>query len=169
MEDNTNKSAAEILHEIGMDFQNLCESFPDDFGDGRPHDKDGWTREELAGELAYYKNQAKGYKEFMSFLCDECEGSKEGIIRAVAEVEHIDFLGYVDGKPYVKDNKLYIKATVKDIESYGGRETREITADWQHSDNYAVWQVCEFEDSYKGYMLFPARGLYRFYCVWYNC
>lgn len=119
--------------------------------------------------LEYYKEQCEGYKTFLTFLIDECVYSKDRIIEAVNDSEWFKVFGKVKGEWVTEKNELYVVAEVPDSYGYNGNEKVKIKAKWQHSDNYAVWQRCEFEDSYRGYLLIPAYNMKDFLCVYYNC
>lgn len=123
----------------------------------------------LEEECTYFREQTKGYKEFLNFLCEECSGNEGRIIEAIATSDTIEFIGYIDGELSVVDNELKITVEVPDRCGFNGKETSKIICDWQHGDNYGVYQHSIYEDSYNGYMVFPCLNFKRFYCVYYTC
>lgn len=119
--------------------------------------------------LEHYKEQCEGYKTLLTFLIDECVYNKDKIIEAINDSEWFKVFGKVKGEWEVNNGKLFVVAEVPDSYGYNGNEKVKIKAKWQHTDNYAVWQRCEFEDSYRGYLLIPAYNMKDFLCVYYNC
>lgn len=59
------------------------------------------------------------------------------------------------------DGKLFLEFEDKDT---------KYKAEWQTSDNYAVWQTCGMcGDDYSGYLLFPTYKDDEYFCLWYQC
>ena len=118
-------------------------------------------------EIKYLRKELKDYKEVLFFLVNSLDGNPTRIIEAIAEQDYFEIIGEVEGKPVTKSNELFIEAEVPDL-TWREKKTKYLF-DWQHFDNYAVYQRTEFEDSYYGYMLFPSRFPTKFLCVFYRC
>lgn len=119
--------------------------------------------------LEHYREQAEGYKKIFNFLTEECVYNKDRIIEVIGDCETIKVFGIVKGEWVVKDNELYVVAEVPDTVGFNGNEKVKLTHKWQSTDNYAVYQRTEFEDSYYGYLLIPAYNNKEFLCVYYYC
>lgn len=129
-------------------------------------DSDDYVDKEM---LDHYREQAEGYKKIFNFLIDECVYNKDKIIESIGGCDWIKVFGTVKGEWVVKDNKLYVVADVPDTVGFNGNEKVKLTHEWYHTDNYAVWQRTEFEDSYYGYLLIPAYNNKEFLCIYYHC
>lgn len=111
------------------------------------------------------------YKEVIRFL------SEQNItfdIMALCEMicsDNIDTLyslGYVNVNHVVKDNKLHFRISKKDLEENDKLED----VLFQYQDGMGIYQRCQWEDSYYGYLLLPlGTGLRmdRFLCVYFTC
>ena len=72
------------------------------------------------------------------------------------------FEGYKKVTKELKDGKLYLIFEDKDGD--------KLKAEWQASDNYAVWQTCGIcGDDYTGFLLFPTYKEDEYFCLWYKC
>ena len=130
---------------------------------------DGEEWPDMYEELSkFYQEKCEGYKTLISFLLDQGIHNKDGILESISEGEFKVF-GKVQGEWRVKDGNLFVVANVPSIDCINGIETCTITAEWQHSDNYAVKQWTDFEDDYKGYLLIPAYNMKDFLCVYFWC
>ena len=119
------------------------------------------------------KEQLDFYKNFIEYLTDKAIGRKEDIIEAVGGNERNIFYGYVTGKWVIKNDKLFVEFEVP--EHYKSNlvkeEKKDIRlAEWQASDNYAVWQTCGIMgDDYSGFLLLPCYKKNEYFCMYYNC
>lgn len=111
--------------------------------------------------LEEYKSRCDFYGAFIEYLANECVGSKERIIEAVAEQRNV-YVGYVETEKEIKPNgDLVFKFNIDDI---------TYKATWQENDNYAVCQWTGYEpDDYHGYLLLPTFGFKKFFCIYYDC
>lgn len=119
--------------------------------------------------VKHYSEQCQSYKDLLNFLIDECVYNKDRIIESINDSDYFKVFGKVKGEWVTEKNELYVVAEVPDSYGYNGNEKVKIKAKWQHTDNYAVRQWSEFEDSYRGYLLIPAYNMQEFLCVYYNC
>ena len=101
------------------------------------------------------------YKEFIHYLHDKAIGNLDSLIECFDENDVNIFVGY---KPVTKkliDGRLYLEFEVDDT---------KYKAEWQASDNYAVWQTCGIcGDDYSGYLLFPTYKDNEYFVLWYEC
>lgn len=118
-------------------------------------------------EIKYLRKELKDYKEVLNFIVNSLDGNPTRIIETIAEQDYFEIIGEVEGRPVAKGNELFIEAEVPDL-TFREKKTKYLF-DWQHYDNYAVYQRTEFEDSYYGYMLFPSHFPTKFLCVFYRC
>lgn len=101
------------------------------------------------------------YKEFINYLCSRAIGKTDYIIEAVDTNEYNKFKGYVKVEKIIKNNNLYLQFEV---------DGTKLTADWQATDNYGVWQRCGYSgDDYSGYLLFPTYDDNEYFCLEYKC
>lgn len=109
----------------------------------------------------YASKQLNTYIEFIHYLHDKSIGNKDSLIECFDDNEVNIFIGY---KPVTKkliDGKLYLEFEVDDT---------KFKAEWQASDNYAVWQTCGVcGDDYSGYLLFPTYKDNEYFVLWYKC
>jgi hypothetical protein len=106
-------------------------------------------------------NVLNTYQEFINYLHDKAIGNKDSLIECFGDNDVNTFIGY---KPVTKkliDGKLYLEFEVDDT---------KFKAEWQASDNYAVWQTCGVcGDDYSGYLLFPTYKDNEYFVLWYKC
>lgn len=101
------------------------------------------------------------YKEFIHYLHDKAIGNKDSLIECFDDNEVNIFVGYKTVTKKLIDGKLYLEFEDKDT---------KYKAEWQASDNYAVWQTCGVcGDDYSGYLLFPTYKDDEFFVLWYQC
>ena len=106
-------------------------------------------------------NRLNTYKEFIRYLNDEAIGKLDSIIECFDENDVNIFVGYKTVTKMLIDGKLYLGFEVKDT---------KYKAEWQASDNYAVWQTCgACCDDYSGYLLFPTYKDDEYFVLWYTC
>lgn len=110
---------------------------------------------------AEYINEQKTYKEFITYLHDKAIGDKNTLIECFDENDFNVFVGYKNVTKLIINNKLYLEFEIDDI---------KLKAEWQASDNYAVWQQCGVcGDDYSGYLLFPTYKDDEYFCLYYKC
>lgn len=110
---------------------------------------------------AEYINEQKTYKEFISYLHDKAIGDKNTLIECFDENDFNVFVGYKNVTKLIINNKLYLEFEIDDI---------KLKAEWQASDNYAVWQQCGVcGDDYSGYLLFPTYKDDEYFCLYFKC
>lgn len=103
------------------------------------------------------------YKSFLEYLCDRVSGPTENIIEAVVNNQTNEFIGYL--------NVERIKDEIGDLAQVKFKiNDSTITADYQHSDNYAVHQWTGYlGDDYSGYLLYPTTDPDVWFCQKYSC
>ena len=106
-------------------------------------------------------NRLNTYKKFVHYLHDRAIGNKESLIECFNDNLVNIFIGYKPATKMLIDGKLYLEFEVDDA---------KFKAEWQASDNYAVWQICgACGDDYSGYLLFPTYKDNEYFCLWYQC
>lgn len=101
------------------------------------------------------------YKKFIEYLSDKAIGNTEHIIEEFNNCTYVNFEGYKEVTKEIIENKLYLKFQINET---------QLKAQWQASDNYAVWQTCGYAgDDYSGYMLFPTHNEKEYFCLRYQC
>ena len=132
-------------------------------------EEDSWDNPKVKDQyIEALEKQVKGYKEFLEYLYDNCNGNVKEYVELVAETDHVDFIGYVDAKYEIDRNgKPSVVAEVPNF-WYGKEEKVKLHFEWQSSHHY-IHQRADFEDSYYGFMLFPTYKANKFYCVYYTC
>lgn len=100
------------------------------------------------------------YTEFIDYLADKAIGNTSNIIEEFNDCTYVNFEGYKQVTKENVDNELYLVFQIKET---------KFKARWQASDNYAVWQTCEWGDNYSGYMLFPTYKKDEYFCLSYRC
>ena len=106
-------------------------------------------------------NRLNTYKEFINYLHDEAIGNKDSLIECFEDNSVNTFIGYKSVTKMLIDGKLYLEFEVGDT---------KYKAEWQASDNYAVWQTCGVcGDDYSGYLLFPTHEDNEYFVLWYQC
>lgn len=109
----------------------------------------------------YTSKQMDTYREFIHYISDCAVGNTDEIIVAFDNNTHNEFKGYVMVNKVFKDNDLYLEFEV---------DGNNLTAIWQPSDNYGVWQQCGYcGDDYSGYLLFPTYDKNEYFCLSYSC
>ena len=107
-------------------------------------------------------NSLKTYQEFIHYLYDHAIGDIKPLIECFEGNEVNSFEGYKKVTKELKDGKLYLIFEDKDGD--------KLKAEWQASDNYAVWQRCGIcGDDYTGFLLFPTYEDDEYFCLWYKC
>lgn len=107
-------------------------------------------------------NSLKTYQEFIHYLYDKAIGDIRPLIECFDNNLVNYFQGYKKVTKELKDNKLYLIFEDKDGD--------KLKAEWQASDNYAVWQTCGIcGDDYTGFLLFPTYKDDEYFCLWYKC
>ena len=105
-------------------------------------------------------NRLNTYKEFIHYLNDEAIGNKDSLIECFDGNTVNIFVGYKTVTKMLIDGKLYLEFEVDDT---------KFKAEWQASDNYAVWQTCGIcGDDYSGYLLFPTYKDDEYFVLWYQ-
>ena len=100
------------------------------------------------------------YKEFIRYLNDEAIGNKDSLIECFDGNTVNIFVGYKPVTKMLIDGKLYLEFEV---------DGTKFKAEWQASDNYAVWQTCgACGDDYSGYLLFPTYKDDEYFVLWYQ-
>ena len=106
-------------------------------------------------------NRLNTYKEFIHYLHDKAIGNKDSLIECFEDNRVNIFIGYKSVTKMLIDGKLYLEFEVDDT---------KFKAEWQASDNYAVWQTCGIcGDDYSGYLLFPTYKDDEYFVLWYQC
>ena len=106
-------------------------------------------------------NRLNTYKEFIHYLHDKAIGNLDSLIECFDENDVNIFVGYKPVTKILIDDKLYLKFEVDDT---------KYKAEWQASDNYAVWQTWGVSgDDYCGYLLFPTYKDTVYFVLWYEC
>lgn len=106
-------------------------------------------------------NRLNTYKEFVHYLNNEATGNIDSLIECFEDNDVNIFIGYKTVTKMLIDGKLYLEFKVDDT---------KYKAEWQTSDNYAVWQTCGMcGDDYSGYLLFPTYKDDEYFCLWYQC
>lgn len=106
-------------------------------------------------------NRLNTYKEFVHYLNNEATGNIDSLIECFEDNDVNIFIGYKTVTKMLIDGKLYLEFKVDDTKH---------KAEWQASDNYAVWQTCGMcGDDYSGYLLFPTYKDDKYFCLWYQC
>lgn len=105
-------------------------------------------------------NRFNTYKEFIHYLHDKAIGNKDSLIECFDDNYINIFIGYKTVTKILIDGKLYLECEVDD---------NKFKAEWQASDNYAVWQTCgSCGDDYTGYLLFPTHQDNEYFVLWYK-
>ena len=105
-------------------------------------------------------NRFNTYKEFIHYLHDKAIGNKDSLIECFDDNDVNIFIGYKTVTKILIDGKLYLECEVDDT---------KIKAEWQASNNYAVWQTCgACGDDYSGYLLFPTYKDNEYFVLWYK-
>lgn len=106
-------------------------------------------------------NRLNTYKEFIHYLHDEAIGNKDSLIEYFEDNSVNIFIGYKPVTKVLIDGKLYLEFEV---------DNTKYKAEWQASDNHAVWQTCGVcGDDYSGYLLFPTYKDDEYFVLWYQC
>lgn len=109
----------------------------------------------------YASKQLNTYIEFIHYLHDKAIGNKDSLIECFDDNDVNIFIGYKTVTKTLIDGKLYLEFEVDDT---------KFKAEWQASDNYAVWQTCGIcGDDYSGYLLFPTYKDNEYFVLWYKC
>ena len=107
-------------------------------------------------------NSLKTHQEFIHYLYNRAIGDIKPLIECFDNNLVNSFEGYKKVTKELKDGKLYLIFEDKDGD--------KLTAEWQASDNYAVWQTCGIcGDDYTGFLLFPTYKDDEYFCLWYKC
>jgi hypothetical protein len=108
------------------------------------------------------QNELHTYKEFIRYLNERACGDTQSIIEAIDSNYYNNFKGYLKVNKVIKDNKILLEFEI---------DERKLTAEWQHLDNYGVWQKCGcyIGDEYYGYLLFPTYDENEYFCLEYRC
>ena len=105
-------------------------------------------------------NRLNTYKEFIHYLHDEAIGNKDSLIECFDDNLVNIFIGYKPATKMLIDGKLYLEFEV---------DNTKYKAEWQASDNYAVWQTCgACGGDYNGYLLFPTYKDNEYFVLWYQ-
>lgn len=106
-------------------------------------------------------NRLNTYQEFIHYLHDKAVGNKDSFIECFDDNDVNIFIGYKLVTKVLIDGKLYLKFEV---------DGTKFKAEWQASNNYAVWQTCGVcGDDYSGYLLFPTYKDNEYFVLWYQC
>ena len=106
-------------------------------------------------------NRINTYQEFIHYLHDKAIGNIDSLIECFDDNDVNIFVGYKPVTKILIDGKLYLKFEV---------DNTKYKAEWQASDNYAVWQTCgACSDDYSGYLLFPTYNDNEYFVLWYQC
>lgn len=106
-------------------------------------------------------NRLNTYQEFIHYLHDKAIGNKDSLIECFDDNDVNIFIGYKTVTKKLIDGKLYLEFEIDDT---------KFKAEWQASDNYAVWQTCGYAgDDYSGYLLFPTYRDNEYFVLWYQC
>ena len=105
-------------------------------------------------------NRLNTYKEFIHYLHDEAIGNKDSLIECFDDNLVNIFIEYKPATKMLIDGKLYLEFEV---------DNTKYKAEWQASDNYAVWQTCgACGGDYNGYLLFPTYKDNEYFVLWYQ-
>jgi hypothetical protein len=106
-------------------------------------------------------NRLNTCREFIQYLHDKAIGDKDSLIKCFDDNDVNIFIGYKHVTKMLIDGKLYLEFEADDT---------KFKAEWQASDNYAVWQTCGYSgDDYSGYLLFPTYKDNEYFVLWYKC
>ena len=121
-------------------------------------------KQERAKEKAFEDaelNRLNTSKEFIHYLHDKALGSIDSLIECFDDNSVNIFIGYKPVTKMLIDGNLYLEFEVDDT---------KYKAEWQASDNYAVWQTCGVcSDDNSGYLLFPTYKDNEYFVLWYRC
>ena len=107
-------------------------------------------------------NSLKTYQEFIHYLYHRAIGDIKPLIECFDNNLVNSFEGYKKVTKELKDGKLYL--------IFEDKHVNKLKAEWQASDNYAVWQRCGIcGDDYTGFLLFPTYNDDEYFCLWYKC
>ena len=149
-----------------LDYNYMCDSFA--FGDEQKevNNIEDYIRiikqeREIEKEFEDAElNRFNTYKEFIHYLHDKAIGNKDSLIECFDDNDVNIFIGYKQATKILIDGKLYLECEV---------DGTKIKAEWQASDNYAVWQTCgSCGDDYSGYLLFPTHQDNEYFVLWYK-
>lgn len=149
------------------------ELFPDE------DDEKNW--EEAMDELIQYeKNENEKFREHLKYYITNRKPSQP--VKALKEFlngnmvnQHIGYVNvseYDDNGEFRRrtgwDTKLY-RATEDSLKEVAGLTfTAETDDDYGRKPiEYLCWQKCEWEDDYRGYLLFPMKDG-RYWCVYFQ-
>lgn len=112
-----------------------------------------------------YRNEMldnlNAYTEFIKYLAEEAIGDIKPLIECFYGNDSNRFIGYLETNKEIHENKIYLLFNIDNI---------NYKAEWQPSDNYAVWQTCGVcGDDYSGYLLFPTYNQNKYFCISYTC
>lgn len=116
--------------------------------------------EESFSEWMHQKQELETYRAFIDYLVNDCIGDKNTLLETFNDNSYSLYVGKVDVTKKLQKNDLFLFFEVE-----GGH----YKAEWQARDNYAVWQTCEMEDNYRGYLLFPTLDDNVYFCLYYEC
>ena len=106
-------------------------------------------------------NRLNTCREFIHYLHDKAIGNKDSLIGCFDDNDVNLFMGYKSVTKILIDGRLYLEFEV---------DNTKFKAEWQASDNYAVWQTCGVcGDDYSGYLLFPTYKDNEYFVLWYKC
>ena len=109
----------------------------------------------------YADKQLNTYQEFIHYLHDKAIGNKDSLIECFDTNDVNIFIGYKTVTKLLINDKLLLEFEVDET---------KLKAEWQASDNYAVWQTCGVcGDDYSGYLLFPTYKDNEYFVLWYKC
>ena len=109
----------------------------------------------------YADKQLNTYQEFIRYLHDKAIGNKDSLIECFDTNDVNIFIGYKTVTKLLINDKLLLEFEVDET---------KLKAEWQASDNYAVWQTCGVcGDDYSGYLLFPTYKDNEYFVLWYKC
>ena len=116
--------------------------------------------EESLNEWMYQKQELETYRALIDYLVNDCIGDKNTLLETFNDNSYNCYVGKVGVTKELQENNLFLFFEVEDI---------TYKAKWISRDNYAVWQACEMEDNYRGYLLFPTRDDNVYFCLYYEC
>lgn len=111
------------------------------------------------------------YKEVIRFLSDHQLSFNLMELCEIINPDNVDYicnLGYVNVNHVIKDNKLYFRISKKNLEE--NDKLKDVL--FKYQDGFGVYQKCDFEDDYHGYLLLPLDNgfqMNRFLCVYFSC
>ena len=106
-------------------------------------------------------NRLNTYKELIRYLHYKAIGNTDSLIKCFYDNSINIFVGYKPVTKMIIDGKLYLEFEVNNT---------KYKAEWQASDNYAVYQTCGVcDDDYSGYLLFPTYKDNEYFVLWYQC